>query len=61
MDKDPSKMRENKSPSVPPKALIKDVIQSLETIDRKMEEFYAIHGTDLHMGRDNPPNTRRMK
>ena len=61
MDKDPSKMGENKSRSVPPEALIKEVIQSIETIDRKIEEFFAIHGTDLKISRDNRPNFRRGK
>ena len=61
MDKDPSKMVENKSRSVTPEALIKEVIQSIETIDRKIEEFFAIHGTDLKTSRDNRPNFRRRK
>ena len=61
MDKDPRKMGENKSGSVPPEALIKEVIQSIETIDRKIEEFFAIHGTDLKISRDNRPNFRRGK
>ena len=61
MDKDSSNTVKNVSHSAPQKTLIKEVIRSIETIDRKIEEFYAIHGTDLQMGRDNRPNSRRVK
>lgn len=61
MGKDLNNTGKTKSHSAPPKALIREVIRSIETIDRKMEEFYAIHGTDLQMGRDSHPNSRREK
>ena len=61
MDKDAGNTGKNKSHSAPPKALIQEVIRSIETIDKKIEEFYAIHGTDLQMSRDNRPNSRREK
>ena len=61
MDKDSGNTVKNKPRSAPPKALIQEVIRSIKTIDRKIEEFYAIHGTDLQMSRDKRPNSRREK
>ena len=61
MDKDPGKTGENKSGSGPPRVVIDEVIQSIETVDRKIEEFFAIHGTDLQISRDKRPNFRRGK
>jgi hypothetical protein len=55
MDKNPDKTGGNKSHFTSPESVIKDVIQSIETVDRKIKEFYAIYGTDLQMTRDNPP------
>jgi hypothetical protein len=61
MDKDRDNTGKPKSHSAPPKALIQEVIRSIETIDRKIEEFYAIHGADLQISRDNRHNSRREK
>lgn len=61
MDKNSCNTDRNKSHSAPPKAVIQEVIRLIDSIDRKIEEFYAIHGTDLQMSRDNRPNSRREK
>jgi hypothetical protein len=61
MDKDPGKTGGDKSDSVPPEAVIKEVIQSIEAVDRKIEEFLAIHSTDLITNRENRPDFRRGK
>jgi hypothetical protein len=61
MGKDPGETGENKSGSASPEGVIEEVIQSIETVDRKLEEFFAIHGTDLQTSRDNRPDLRRVK
>lgn len=61
MDKDLSKTDENKSDSTPQGGIIEEVIQSIETVDRKIEEFFAIHGTDLQISREIRSNFRRGK
>ena len=61
MDKDLSKTDENKSDSTPPGGIIEEVIQSIETVDRKIEEFFAIHGTDLQIIREIRSNFRGGK
>jgi hypothetical protein len=61
MDRNHDNSRGNKSHSDPLEAVIKDVIQTIETVDRKIEEFYAIHGTELQVTPDNRPEFRRLK
>jgi hypothetical protein len=61
MDKDLRKTGENKSDSTPLGVVIEEVIQSIETVDRKIAEFFAIHGTDLQIVRETQPNFRRGK
>jgi hypothetical protein len=61
MDKDLPKRDKNKSDSTPARVLIEEVIRSVQTVDRKIEEFFAIHGTDLEISRDTRPNFRREK
>jgi len=59
MHKDPGKRSENKSGPVHPQLIIDEVIQSIETVDRKIEEFFAIHGKDLQISHDKRRNDRR--
>ncbi len=61
MGKGPTETGENKSGSTSPEGVIEEVIQSIETVDRKMEEFFAIHGTDLQTSRDKRSDFRRVK
>ena len=61
MDKDLSEANENKSDSSPTEIIIEEVIQSIEAVDRKLEEFFAIHGTDLQISREIRSNFGRGK
>ncbi len=61
MAKDSGNTDENESGSASPDGVVEEVILSIETVDRKMEEFFAIHGTDLQTSLDNRPNFRRVK
>jgi hypothetical protein len=61
MAKDPGKTDEHKSGSDSAEGVIEEVIQSIETVDRKIEEFFTIHGTDLQTGRDKRRDFRRVK
>ena len=61
MAKDPGKTGENKSGSASPGGVVEEVIESIETVDRKMEEFFAIHGADLQTSLDNRPHFWRVK
>jgi hypothetical protein len=61
MAKDPGKTDENKSGSASPEGVIEQVIESIETVEKKIEEFFAIHGNDLQTSLDNRPNFRRVK
>ena len=61
MDKDPDKTGGKKSHFVPPREVIIEVIQSIERIDKKLEKFYEIHGTELQVPSNNQPNVRRLK
>ena len=61
MAKDPGKTDENKSGSASPEGVVEEVIESIETIDRKMEEFFAIHVADLQTSLDKRPHSRRVK
>jgi hypothetical protein len=61
MDKDPDKTGGKKSHFVPPMEVINEVIQSIESIDKKLEKFYEIHGTELQVPSNNQPNVRRLK
>ena len=47
--------------STPPGIVIEEVIQSIETVERKITEFLAVHGTDLQIVRETHPNFRRGK
>jgi hypothetical protein len=48
-------------PSSPLRVIIDEVIQSIETVDMKLEEFFEIHGTDLQIVREIGSNSRRGK
>jgi hypothetical protein len=48
-----------KKPASGPSELINEVIQSIESVDRKIEEFYEIHETELKVTRDNRADFRR--
>lgn len=61
MVKDPGKTDENKSGSASPEGIVEEVIESIETVDRKIEQFFAIHGTDLQTSLDSRPDFRRVK
>jgi ribosomal protein S27E len=61
MDKNHDNSHGNKSYSDPLEAVIKDVIQTIETVDKKMEEFYAIHGTELQVTPNNRHEFRGVK
>jgi len=61
MDKDPDKTGGKKSHFVPPREVINEVIQSIESIDKKLEKFYEIHGTELQVPSNKQPNVRRLK
>ena len=59
MDKYPGKTNEKKSGPVSPRLIIDEVIQSIESVDRQIEEFFAIHGKDLQISLDKRRNDRR--
>jgi hypothetical protein len=61
MDKKLDKAEENKSDYVPPESVINEVIKSLESVDRKLKEFYEIHGNEMQVNSNNRPNLRRLK
>ncbi len=61
MVKDPDKPDGNKSNFFPPRDVIKEVIQSIESIDKKLEKFYEIHGTELQVPPNNQPKARSLK
>lgn len=61
MAKDPGKTGGNKSGSASPEGVVEEVIQSIETVDKKMEAFFAIHGTDLQTSLDKRPDSRSVK
>ena len=61
MDKDLRKPDESKSDSTPAGGIIEEVIKSIERVDRTIEEFFAIHGTDLQTSREIRSNSRRGK
>ena len=61
MDQNSGNTVKNKSHSSPPKAVIQEVLRSIDSVDRRIEEFYAIHGTDFQRSRDNRLNARREK
>ena len=48
-------------PSTPIGVIIEEVIQSIETVDMKLKEFFEIHGTDLQISREIRSNSRRGK
>jgi hypothetical protein len=47
MNKDSHEPDGNKSRSTPPELVIDEIIQTIEKVDRKIEEFYEIYGTEL--------------
>ena len=61
MDKDLRKPDESKSDSTPAGGIIEEVINSIESVDRTLEEFFAIHGADLQTSREIRSNSRRGK
>lgn len=61
MDKNPDKTEGNKSLSVPPDEVIKEVSESIESVDRKIQRFYEIHATELQVTPDNHSGFRRGK
>ena len=48
-------------PSSPLRVIMEEVIQSIETVDIKLKEFFEIHGTDLQIVRETGSNSRRGK
>lgn len=48
-------------PSSPLRVIIEEVIQSIETVDIKLREFFEIHGKDLQIVREIGSNSRRGK
>jgi hypothetical protein len=61
MDRKPDKTERNKSDYVSPKNVISEVIKSLESVDRKLEAFYEIHGTEMQVTPNNRSDFRRLK
>jgi hypothetical protein len=59
MDKNRDKIDGNKSLSVSPYEVIKEVRESLESVDRKIQKFYEIHATELQVKPEYHPNFRR--
>lgn len=59
MDKNPDSTEGNKSLSVSPDEVIKEVRESLESVDRKIQRFYEIHASKLQVKPDYHPNFRR--
>ncbi|UCF85891.1 MAG: hypothetical protein JSV50_09745 [Desulfobacteraceae bacterium] len=47
MNRDSHEPDRKKSRSTPPELVIDEIIQTIERVDRKIEEFYEIHGTEL--------------
>jgi hypothetical protein len=61
MDEDPSKTDESNSDANPAGGIIEEVIKSIESVDRTIEAFFAIHGTELQTSREIHSNSRRGK
>jgi hypothetical protein len=61
MDKNPDRMEENKSLTVYPDEVIKEVSESIDSVDRKIQRFYEIHATELQMARDTCPYFGKKK
>jgi len=61
MDKNLDKTEENKSLSVFPDEVIKQVSESIDSVDRKIQRFYEIHATELQVNPDNHPDFRSGK
>ena len=59
MENNPDKPGGNKSHSVSPEQVINEVIQSIESLDRQLEKFYEIHGTESQVKHDNRSDFRR--
>jgi hypothetical protein len=57
----PDKTEGIKSHSVSPEQAINEVIQSIESVDRKIRHFYEIHGAELQIPNKNRPTFRRLK
>ena len=61
MDKNPDKMEENRSHSVPLERAVNEVIQAIESVDKKIRQFYEIHGTELQTPNKNRSTFRRAE
>jgi hypothetical protein len=62
MHKDPDETGAKKPHfSTPEETVIAEIIQAIETVDRKIEEFYAVHGTEIQVIHDNRDGFRRLK
>jgi len=61
MDKKPDKTERKTSDYVCPKNVITEVIKALETVDRKLEAFYEIHGTEMQVTPNNRPDPKRLR
>jgi hypothetical protein len=61
MDKNPDKTEGNKSLFISPDEVIREVSESIESVDRKIKKFYEIHATELQVTPDNRPHIRRKK
>jgi hypothetical protein len=62
MHKDPDET-DSKKPhlSTPEETVMAEIIQAIETVDRKIEEFYAVHGTEIQVIHDDRYGFRRLK
>ena len=59
MDKRPDKSLVNKPHSVASELVIDEVLQSIERVDREIQRFYEIHGTELKVISDKQSEFRR--
>jgi hypothetical protein len=61
MDKDSDKTDGKNSPFFPPRDVINEIIQSIESTDKKLEKFYEIHGPELQVPPNHRPNVKSLK
>jgi len=41
--------------------VVNEVIQAIESVDKKIEQFFEIHGNELQMPHSNRPTFRGVK
>lgn len=61
MDKNREKIDGNKSLSFSLDEVIKEVRESIESVDCKIQRFYEIHATELQVKPEYHPNFMRAK